>query len=203
MSEVAIFSNPARRRRRKKKASAHRRRRRNPARRKAIGYTVGHKRIRRRKMNPVRHHRRRRHRNPIGMGEMGQVLIPSAIGAAGALGLNILLGYVSFLPASLQTGYGRAGVQIGAALAVGAFGTKLGLSRKTAYAVASGITMIALYDVVSTLVASKVPNVNLGENFTMLPQAVAHPGNQIAGYGEVFQLPPSAASSHLPQNTFG
>lgn len=205
MSEVAIFSNPARRRRRKKKTAARRRRRRNPARRAATGYTVGTKRIRRRKLNPIRdrhHRRRRRHRNPIG-GEMGAVLIPSAIGAAGALGLNILLGYVTFLPASLQTGYGRAGVQIAAALGVGAFGHKIGLSRKTAYAVASGIAMIAVYDVISTLVASKFPNVNLGENFAMLPQAVAHPGQQITGYGEVFALPPSAANNHLPQNTFG
>jgi len=110
---------------------------------------------------------------------------------------------VTFLPVSLQSGYGRAGVQIAAGLAVGAFGPKVGLSRKTAYAVASGISLIALYDVVSTLVASKFPNVNLGEQFNMLPAAIAHPGTAIAGYGEQFQLPPSAANNHAPGNTFG
>ena len=198
MSEVAIFSNPARRRRRRKNTA--KRRRRNPARHAAQGYTVGTKRIRRRKMNPIRH---RRHRNPIMGGEIGATLLPAAIGAAGALGINILLSYVTFLPVSLQSGYGRAGVQIAAGLAVGAFGPKVGLSRKTAYAVASGISLIALYDVVSTLVASKFPNVNLGEQFSMLPSALATPGHAIAGYGEQFQLPPSTANNHAPGNTFG
>jgi len=200
MSEVAIFSNPARRRRRRRKNAAKRRRR-NPARHAAQGYTVGTKRIRRRKMNPIRHHRRR-HRNPIG-GEMGAVLIPAAIGAAGALGINILLGYITFLPASLQSGYGRAGVQIAAALGIGAFGPKMGLSRQNSYAIATGISLIAVYDVVSTLMAAKFPSISLGEQFNSLPTGIVHPGNAITGYGEQFDLPSSAANNYLPANTFG
>ena len=201
MSEVAIFSNPARRRRRRRKNAAKRRRR-NPARHAAQGYTVGTRRIRRRKMNPIRH-RRHRHRNPIG-GEMGAVLIPAAIGAAGALGINILLGYITFLPTSLQSGYGRAGVQIAAALGIGAFGPKMGLSRQNSYAIATGISLIAVYDVVSTLVAAKFPSINLGEQYNLLPLGLAHPGNAIAntGYGEQFSLPGSAANNHVPGNTF-
>ena len=200
MSKVAIFSNPIRRRRRKVRRNSSRRKRSGGSRTQVMGYTVGGARIRRRKMNPIRHHRRRR-RNPIG-GEIGQVLTPALIGAAGALGINVLLGYASFLPATFQTGYGRAGVQVAAGLAVGALGPKMGLSRNTSYAIATGVTIIAAYDVISTLVASKFPNVNLGENFTMLPAELATPANQ-AGYGELYRLPPSAANNYVPSNTFG
>lgn len=204
MSTVSVFSNPIRRRRRRKHA------RRNPSRRRrhssALGaYVAGPGRIRRRKLNPIRgrrHHRRHRRRNPIG-GEMGTVLVPALFGAGGALGLNILLGYMSFLPATLQTGYGRAGVQIAGALAIGALGPKMGLSRNTSYAIAAGISVIALYDVASSFVASKFPNVNLGEQFTALPSTLMLPHAQKSGgYGEQFQaVPPS--QSEAPQHTFG
>lgn len=187
MSQVSVFSNPARRRRRRRHRNA-------ASRRAAHGYIMGTKRIRRRKLNPAQH-RRRRHHNPIG-GEMGAVLIPAAIGAAGALGLNILLGYITFLPATLQTGYGRAGVQIAAALGIGAFGPKVGLSRSTSYAIASGISLIAVYDVVSSLVASKFPSINLGENFMLMPPTLGGPvPHQAVGYGENFSLPASAANN--------
>lgn len=225
MSTVAVFSNPIRKRRRRRRnpesraersraarAGArhrrhHRHRHRNPEshRERVIAARLG-----------ALHRRRRRHRNPIAgsLGEMGTVIIPAAIGAGGALGLNILLGYLKFLPASLQSGYGRAGVQIAGALAVGALGPKVGLPRRTATAIAAGISVIALYDIASNLVASKFPNVNLGENFPMLPGSVMtgarakqfQPAG--GGFGEVFpqgtMVPvPQPSGSEAPGHTFG
>lgn len=217
MSEVAVFSNTIRRRRRRNPESkakrrraarlgwAHRRRHRNPE--SHSERSAAARKGWRRRHHDIGHRayygKRRRYRNPIG-GEMGQVLVPAAIGAAGALGINVLLGYATFLPASFSSGYGRAAVQVGAGLAVGAFGTKLGLSRRTSMAIASGITLIAVYDVVSTLVASKFPNINLGENFAMLPPSFGRTGNAIAsgGFGENFQIPASTAANMLPNHTF-
>ena len=222
MSTVAVFSNPARRRRRNRlgefisKHRHRRRRHRNPE-----SSAERSRAARRRHRNPESRRERviaarkgwrgrRRHHNPISgtMGEMSNVIIPAAIGAGGALGLNILLGYMKFLPATLQTGYGRAGVQVAGALAIGAFGPKIGLSRRTSAAIAAGITVIALYDVVSGFVTTKFPNVNLGETFRALPPGLVLPGQKsIAGYGEVFMnplaLPVPADQAMSSQHTFG
>lgn len=219
MSTVSVFSNPIRRRRRRRKSSESRAKRSRAAR---LG--ARHRR-RRRHRNPEshrervlaairgarhRHHHRRRHRNPVAAlsGEMGNVLVPALVGAGGALGLNILLGYAKFLPATLQTGYGRAGVQIAGALAIGAFGPKIGLSRRTSTAIAAGISVIALYDVASTLIASKFPNVNLGEVYGSIPSSLMLPHAQPGGFGEVFTaqnalVPVSATESGASPNTFG
>ena len=203
MSKVSVFSNPIRRRRARHVHKNPARRKRRASGSRAIGYTLGDARIRRRKLNPARRHRRR---NPIG-GEMGQVIVPALFGAGGALGLNILLGYMSFLPTTLQSGYGRAGVQIAGALAIGALGPKAGLSRNTAYAIAAGISVIALYDVAATLIASKFPSVNLGETFLNMPPTLALPNAQkTPGYGETFMNTPAfppMSGGESPQHTFG
>lgn len=228
MSEVAVFSNPIRRRRRNRLGefvSAHRRRRhRNPEspaeRSEAARKGWNHR--RRRHRNPESERTRsaaarrgwrgrRRHRNPIAgtMGEMSNVIIPAAIGVGGALGLNILLGKLTMLPASLQSGYGRAGVQIAGALAIGALGPKIGLSRRNSTVIAAGITMIALYDVVSAVVAAKFPNINLGETFPALPGGVMTGKNiaryQPTGMGEYFGTPRIHAVRPAASNasTFG
>lgn len=199
MSTVAVLSNPIHRRHRRKHHNPSGRRRRRSHRRHRNPESLRERIRAARKGWRHRHHRR--HRNP--MGEVGEVIIPAAIGAAGAIGLNILLGYVTFLPASLQTGYGRAGVQIAGALAIGALGPKMGLSRRTSYAIAGGITVIALYDVVSAVVASKFPNINLGEVYTALPSGLV-PGKNLAhpqgGMGEVYMIPQATTAG---ANTFG
>lgn len=104
---------------RKRQKNPRRRRARNPRKVKAIGYTVGRKAIRRRKMNPRRRSRRRnpvtyrhrkrranpkylrrsrraRRRNPIeDMVSTRSVLAPAAIGALAAIGTQIVFGAIS------------------------------------------------------------------------------------------------------------
>lgn len=115
-------------------------RRRNPRRRHARrvhaarGYTVGHKRIRRRKLNPRRRHRvhlhrrrhhyarRRRHRNPrdFSVRSVTGVLVPAAIGGVGAIGLDVAWGYgAQYLPAQVQTGWLAAAVKVAGAIGIG------------------------------------------------------------------------------------
>ncbi|MGH8401830.1 MAG: hypothetical protein ACRESO_00285 [Gammaproteobacteria bacterium] len=120
--------------------------------------------------------------------------MPAAAGAIGALGLNVALSYVTFLPATLKTGYGRAALQLATALGIGYAGPKMGLSRSTANAVAAGIGVIALYDVIVPLVQSKFPSVQLGERVNpsvgLLPSPIKQPG-----FGE------RVMQQYLPQTT--
>ena len=73
---LAALANPRRKRRRNPRVQAytHRKRRRNPI---------------------ARHHRRARHRNPFSVGGVKSVLVPAAIGAGGAIALQIAYGYIS------------------------------------------------------------------------------------------------------------
>jgi hypothetical protein len=77
--------------------NAHRRRR-SSGKRRAVGYTVGSRPIRRRKMNPHSHHYRRRHRHNPSIRGVGRAVVPTikagAWGATGALMLDALWGLV-------------------------------------------------------------------------------------------------------------
>lgn len=142
-----------RRKRRATKAAAPKRRRRrrvaarksNPAprRRRAIGYTVGSRRIRRRKMNPsIR-------------GITGQVMptIKSGfIGALGALGLDALHAQTSkYLPVSLQTGYANTAVKLLEAVLVGMIGNFA--LRGRGRALAEGAATVVIHDALKPVVA--------------------------------------------------
>ena len=126
-----------RRRRRHVVAAAPRRRRHRRhsggARRPAVGYTQGTKRIRRRKLNPMRRHRYRRHRNPsMSMGGIKGSIMPTVkegfTGALGALGLDVLWGFAAgnaTIGAYVSNQYvGFAAKLLGAVL-VGAVGGKV------------------------------------------------------------------------------
>lgn len=137
------------------------------ARRAAVGYTVGSRRIRRRKLNP-RMIRRRKHRNPrglFGLPSMGSItgqLMNAGLGAAGGLGLNLALSYIP-LPESLKTGWPRHGVRL-----VGAFG--LGMLAKRflgakGQAVATGALTVVMYDILKQVIGGVSPEIGtrLGE----------------------------------------
>lgn len=106
----------------------------------------------RRASNPHRAHRSRRgHRrrvsNPFNLGgfSLKQDLIPALIGGAGAVGVDVALAYTSgFLPAFLQSGWGRLAAQTGAAVLVGlAAGAALG--KRTGAAVTAGGLVVTAY----------------------------------------------------------
>lgn len=182
MAELMLV-NP---RRRKRRAGAKRRRKMTA---KQLQY-FGPKRRRHRRrrttalaINPRRHRRsavagrRRRshhvlnvHRNPrrlSGGGRfsvrrfMNDALIPAGIGAVGALGVNIALGYITpSLPVSLQSGIMNTGVKIAGAVAIGMAAGMVAGKRFGEQAMAGAIT-VTLYDLLKGYAASAMPNLPL------------------------------------------
>lgn len=154
------------------KVSAPRKRRRSAGgkRRPAVGYVVGSKRIRRRKLNPRRSHsRRRRHSNPrFSLGGITNQLVPAAYGAAGALALDVALGYIP-LPAMLTTGYARHATRIVGALGIGFLASKF--LRGRSQAIGQGALTVAVYgllkDVATQTLGGKVKGLGDYEEITV------------------------------------
>lgn len=130
------------------------------------GYTVGSKPVRRYKLNPrkrrharKKHHARRRHHNPrLLTGFMSQ-LQHGAMGAAGALGVNVVLGYLP-LPVTLKTGLAGKAVKLVGAAGVGMLaGRFLGSAKGTA--IAQGAITVALYDMFKGLLNQAAPNIQV------------------------------------------
>lgn len=158
------------RRRRHVAAAAPRRRRRHRrhsggARRPAVGYTVGTKRIRRRKLNPMRRHRYRRHRNPsMSMGGIKSSIMPTVkdgfTGAIGALGLDVLWGFAAgnaTIGAYVSNQYvGFAAKLLGAVL-VGAVGGKV--MRGKGRELAVGAATVAEHDFFKSLLQTMAPTI--------------------------------------------
>ncbi len=156
-----------RRRRRHVVAAAPRRRRRSSggARRPAVGYTVGTKRIRRRKLNPMRRHRYRRHRNPsMSMGGIKTSIMPTVkdgfTGAIVALGLDVLWGFAAgnaTIGAYVSNQYvGFAAKLLGAVL-VGAIGGKV--MRGKGRELAVGAATVAEHDFFKSLLQTMAPTI--------------------------------------------
>lgn len=149
---VARVAAPRRRRRR---AVA---RRRNPAKRRAsrrpaMGYVVGSRKIRRRKLNP----------SFRGItGNLKSTAMAGAVGAVGALGNDLLYGYVKTrLPAQLQTGWGRVAVKGLFAVLVGMVGAKV--MRGKGQDLARGAMTVVLHEAFKGQLATMAPQLPLGE----------------------------------------
>lgn len=106
--------------------------------------------------NRHRKHGRRRVRNPLGlpaMGGLGHQVVPALIGGAGAIGVDVGLAYLSpYLPAMLQSGWGRIGAQVAGALALG-FGAGKFIDRETGKAVLAGALTITAYSALRQVLA--------------------------------------------------
>lgn len=94
---------------------------------------------------------RYRRRNPIGGGFIGDTLIPSAAGAAGAVALDVLLGVLP-LPASLKTGPMAPVVKIAGALGLGAAAGMV-VNKRMANQIAACAVTVAMYQVAKTMLA--------------------------------------------------
>ena len=186
------------------KKVAHKKRSRKVARksakrRPAVGYVVGTKRIRRRKLNPRRrhHYAKRRHRNPrFSVSGITSQLVPAAIGAGGAIALDVLLGYVSpMLPATITTGYAKHGLRIAGALGVG-FVAKKFLGSK-GHAVAEGALIVALYKLMTDVLVQYAPaavTVGLGDYEEV---AIDNTADQIGAYMD----PAARLGAYLPDGS--
>ncbi len=166
MSEILLV-NPRRRRRRKKTATRKRRtsvRRKNPVKR-------------RRRKTVVRRRSTRRRRNPVvsAKGVQGQ-LMNAAVGATGALGLDLALGYLP-IPANLKGGLVGTGVKAMLAIAIGIVGQKTKLVKSsTAATMANGALTVVLHDELKKQVANFAPNLQLGEY-------IGYGGDELGYYG--------------------
>lgn len=152
------------RRRRVARVSHKRRRSSGGKRHAATGYTVGTRKIRRRKLNPHSRRRHRRHRNPSLRGIAGQ-MVPTikagAWGAAGALGLDVLWGLVvNQLPsvaAYLTNPYVGFAAKAAGSVAVGALGGHLAKGKGRELAV--GAMTVVTHDFLKSLLQQMAPTI--------------------------------------------
>lgn len=161
------FGGGKKRRRRSRASAAPRRRRRsrralvavNPRRRRRAVYSV-----------------RRRRRNPSFRGAIGGLrtgLVPTlkagAVGATGALGLDLLWGYGSrYLPASIAgSAIAQYAAKLVGALLVGMIGNNIMRGRGRDLAV--GATTVVLHDAFKAQLKASFPALQLGEYLTYAP----------------------------------
>lgn len=178
------FGKRARRRKVVAAAPAPRRRRRKAAagkRRPAMGYVVGSRRIRRRKLNPRRVARRRS--NPrFNLGGLTNQFIPALYGAGGALALDVALGYIP-LPDMLKTGYAKHATRIVGALGIGFLASKF--LRGRAAAIGSGALTVAVYgllkDVAAQVTQGKVKGL-VGDYEVVDVAGYYDPASQVGAY---------------------
>ncbi len=187
MSEILLV-NPRRRGAKKRRMSAKQRKyfgkRKTTSRRKRSVIAINPRRRRSRakvaiRRNPSRrrsltssYRRKRRHSNPslrnIGAGAV-PMLKEGFVGAAGALGLDLLWGYgKSYLPASIAgSPLAQYAVKLAGALAVGMIGNKILKGKGRAMAV--GATTVVLHDALKAQIQSSFPSIQLGEYLTFAP----------------------------------
>lgn len=145
----------------KKSTHTKRRRRRSSGgkRHAATGYTVGSRKIRRRKLNPRGARRRRYRRNPIGLPSMAGItgqLMNAGIGAAGAMALNFGLSFIP-LPDSLNTGYVKQGVRLASALAANMLAKKFLGNKPWINVATAGALTVIMYDIGKTALTAAMP----------------------------------------------
>lgn len=191
MSELMLI-NPRKRRRRRHKISAKQR--------KYFGKrrTRSHKRRSVLSARPRRRHHymsnphRRRHKryrlNPSfggfkPMSFVKDTLMPSSVGAAGALGLDMLLGFVP-LPAMLKTGAGNTLARIGGAVGIGMLAGMV-TNKRMGEQVGAGALTVVLYDVLKGFIKTSFPTLQLGDLPSEYPQMeYLSPAPQVSDMGE-------------------
>lgn len=90
-----------------------------------------------------------------------QTLMPSAIGATGALGLDMLLGFLP-LPDALKTGPMRPVVRIAGAVGIGLLAGMV-TNKRIGEQVGAGALTVVLYDTLKGFVQTNVPTLKLGD----------------------------------------
>jgi hypothetical protein len=168
-----MLVNPRKRRATKKTSGA--RRRRNPVRRmsaKQRAYFAPKKARRsRRRRNPVMamnpRRTRRRRRNPIGGASfnpkrvLGDVVIPSAIGAIGAIGVDMVWNMLP-IPAQFKVGPLGVAAKIAGAVAIGMIASKAA-GKKIGAAVTNGAVLVTIYDVAKGMIRTAAPALPMSE----------------------------------------
>lgn len=116
---------------------------------------------RRRRAAPAVARRVRRYkRNPAGRGVVNTTLIPAAIAASGALGLDILWGFAP-VPANLKAGPLRHVVKGAGAIGMGWLAGKV-VSKRAALQLTGGALTVIMHDAAKELVQKFMPQLSLG-----------------------------------------
>ena len=169
----------------------------------------------RRKHNPVhsrKHHSKRRAHNSVralkrhrryrsspsirgGMkGFMQHTLMPSAIGAAGALGIDVILGFLP-IPIQFKTGPMRAVVKIAGAVGIGMVASNF-VKKETANQFVAGAITVTLYDVFKNYLQTALPTVALSESEHLMQEypslAYANPALNVSGNEQMGVYVPEA-----------
>ncbi len=175
----------AKRRRRRSTAIVRRRRRRNPL------AALANPR-RRRHRNPRRHRSYRRHRarmsNPFSVRGLKSVLMPAAIGATGAIALDVAYAYASpYLPATMQTGWFATLAKVAGAFGIG-WGASKVLGREKGRVVTLGALTVVGYGAIKPIIASFAPTIK---------------GLSGYGFGDYTSMPVGSLGAYLPRSGMG
>jgi len=162
MASPLLLVNPRKRRKARKTTAKRRTTRRTTHKRRAPVARRRHNPIRRRRTAAHRVHHVRRRRNPARR-KMGffSPIMPAAIAAVGAIGLDLVWGYAP-VPASWKAGtMGYAAKGVGA-LALGAV-LGMFMKKSTAEALAAGALTVTIHGALKDGISSSMPNIQMGE----------------------------------------
>lgn len=133
--------------------------------------------------NPIRKRRKYR-RNPIAMKGLMAPIMPAAIAAGGAIGLDLAWGMIgSKLPAALSTGPVRHVAKAAGALALGALAGMV-LKKETANNLAIGALTVVMHGAMRETMQKMLPNVALGEYESEMDGLAMYTGDGMNGMGE-------------------
>lgn len=141
---------------------------------------------------PVRRRRRRvsrYRRNPVSMRSfnprslINDTIIPASIGAAGALGLDLALGYGNpYLPDFLKSGVGLTAAKLGGAILIGMVAQKT-MGKRYGDQVTAGAVTVTMYDLIKSFIRTNVPGLPLsGYNMGWISPAL-QTGGDLSGMG--------------------
>lgn len=199
MPQVALVANPRRRRRRKmsalqrkyfgkrRKRSSHRAR----SRRRRVAVVTVKSNPRRRRRTHV-HHRRYRRNPSLRLGGITRQVVPTfkagAIGAVGGLLNDAAYGFgKQYLPAALQSGWGRTGTKTVLAVIVGILGNMV--LRGKGHQLAVGAATVVLHEALKEQLIALVPGLPLADLIDDRPLGYEGPGAQIDGASGGGNLP--------------
>lgn len=113
------------------------------------------------KSNPVRRRRRLAAGASSAKGLVKAAIVPAAMAGAGALGLDIVMGYVNkYLPANMQSGTGGTIAKLGGAVVLGMIIEKAG-KKELAKQVMVGSMTVTIHDLLKSYFQTSMPTVPL------------------------------------------
>lgn len=108
--------------------------------------------------------RRKRGGGIAGLGGIMNALMPAAVGGAGALGVDVLFGYLP-IPAQFKTGVFAPIAKIGGALAIGWLASNF-TTKRTADQIMVGAITVTVYNLAKGWLQTAMPQIALGEYVT-------------------------------------